>query len=75
MTLQKHYYTYSFVGLSTGEYVGWNSEVATSEDEAIDLAIARYLDTADESTDYRIDVNSFQRQTDEEMSALMNFSS
>ena len=75
MTNPKYYYTYSFVSLETGEYVGWNSEVASTEDEAIDQAIARYLDNADESTDYRIDVNSFQRQTDEEMYALMNFTS
>lgn len=75
MVLEKHYYTYSFVSLETGEYVGWNSEVATSEDEAIDLAIARYMDNADENTDYRIDVNSFRKQTDDEMYALMNYTS
>jgi transposase len=75
MTLQKHYYTYSFVSLETGEYVGWNSEVASTEDEAIDQAVARYLDNADETTDYRIDLSSFVKQTDEEMNALMNYTS
>jgi transposase len=75
MTLQKHYYTYSFVSLQTGEYVGWNSEVASSEDEAIDQAVARYLDNADETTDYRIDLSSFVKQTDEEMNALVNYTS
>jgi hypothetical protein len=75
MTTQKHYYTYSFVSLETGEYVGWNSEVASTEDEAIDQAVARYLDNADETTDYRIDLSSFVRQTDEEMNALMNYTS
>ena len=73
MTIQKHYYTYSFVSLQTGEYVGWNSEVATSEDETIDQAVARYLDNADETTDYRIDLSLFVKQTDEEMNVLMNY--
>lgn len=75
MTSPKYYYTYSFVSLETGEYVGWNSEVASTEDEAIDQAIARYLDDADETTDYRIDLSSFVKQTDEEMDALMNYTS
>ena len=75
MTLQKHYYTYSLISLETGDPVGWNSEVATSEDEAIDQAVARYLDNADETTDYRIDLSSFVKQTDEEMNALVNYTS
>ena len=73
MTNPKYYYTYNFVDLETGEVVGWNSEVASTEDEAIDLAIARWFDDADVDITYKVDTQSFQRQTDEEMYALMNF--
>jgi hypothetical protein len=73
MTIQKHYYTYSFISLETGDPVGWNSEVASSEHEAIEQAIDRYLNEADENTDYKIDIFSFRKQTDEEMNALINY--
>ena len=71
MALERHYYTYSFINSETGKEVGWNTEVASSEKEAIDQALARYRDEADETTDYEVDVNSFVRKTDHEAYALI----
>ena len=39
MTTQKHYYTYSFINKQDGSYAGWNSEIASSKEEAIRKAL------------------------------------
>jgi hypothetical protein len=70
MTNPLHYFTFSFKDKSTKEYVGWNTTVATTEEEAIVKAQQQW-DTA-EST-YYIDTASFIQQTDEEMVEMVNF--
>jgi 20S proteasome alpha/beta subunit len=71
----KHYFTYSFINKDTKEYVGWNSEVAETVDEAIEQALHRYDNNWDENTDYIVDEASFTKQTDDEMEKLMWYSS
>jgi hypothetical protein len=60
MTIQKHYYIYSFVD-NNGHPIGWNTEVATSAEKAYDQALKRWA-----GTDLRVDANSFEIRTEEE---------
>ena len=72
MTLQKHYYTFSLVSKEDNSYMGWNSEVASTKEQAIAQAQAR-LDDPD--SDYKVDETSFKQQTDEEMVKMMWYTS
>jgi len=67
MTTQNHYYTYCFITKQDGSYAGWNSEIASSKQEAIRKALQR----SHEEDDYKVDVNSFTKQSDDEMEKLM----
>lgn len=67
MTSPKHYFTFNFVD-KNGWPVGWNHEVASTEEEAIELAHARW-DGEMENT--FVDESSFRKQTDEQMESLM----
>ena len=69
MTTQNHYYTYCFISKQDGSYAGWNSEIASSKEEAIRKALQR----SHEEDDYKVDVNSFTKQTDDEMEKLMYY--
>ena len=68
MTNQKFYFTFSLIDKVTKEVVGWNSELATNVDQAIEFALDRF---SDPELDYMVDESSFQGQTDEEMEKLM----
>jgi hypothetical protein len=68
MTSPKFYFTFSLIDKVTKEPVGWNSEVASTEEQAIKQALNR-LSCPD--SDYMVDESSFIKQTDEEMEKLM----
>jgi len=68
MTSPKFYFTFSLIDKVTKEPVGWNSEVASTEEQAIEQALNR-LSCPD--SDYMVDESSFIKQTDEEMEKLM----
>ena len=72
MTNQKFYFTFSLIDKVTKEVVGWNSELATNVDQAIEFALDRF---SDPELDYMVDESSFQGQTDEEMEKLMIYTS
>ena len=68
MSNEKFYFTFSLIDKVTKEVVGWNSELATNVDQAIEFALDRF---SDPELDYMVDESSFQGQTDEEMEKLM----
>jgi hypothetical protein len=68
MTNQKFYFTFSLINKTTKEYEGWNSEIASTKEEAIDKALERFNDPNDS---YMVDESSFRKQTDNEMTSLM----
>jgi hypothetical protein len=72
MTNPKHYFTFTLVDKVTKEPVGWNSEVAETEEQAIKYALNR-LSSPD--ADYMVDESSFKKQTDDEMEKLMWYTS
>ena len=72
MTNQKFYFTFSLIDKVTKEVVGWNSELASDVDQAIEFALDRF---SDPELDYMVDESSFQGQTDEEMEKLMIYTS
>ena len=63
MTNPKHYFTYNFIN------GGWNTEVASTEEQAIEQAQERWAD----SPELIVDENSFQKQSSDEMFELLNF--
>ena len=72
MSNEKFYFTFSLIDKVTKEVVGWNSELASNVDQAIEFALDRFNDPA---ADYMVDESSFQGQTDEEMEKLMIYTS
>lgn len=68
MSNEKFYFTFSLIDKVTKEVVGWNSELASHVDEAIEKALDRF---SDPDADYMVDESSFKGQTDEEMEKLM----
>ena len=63
MVLQKFYFTYSFIG------GGSNVEIATTTEEAIELAHKRW----EGCDNLRVDESSFNKHTDEEFDQLMGW--
>ena len=69
MTNPLHYFTFSFKDKSTKEYVGWNTTVAATEEEAIEKAQKQWCVV---SSSYYVDTTSFTQLTDEEMVEMVN---